>query len=489
MLPTAALCACFVLVLVLLRIEARRNDAASAGLWIPTLWMLIAGSRSVGRWMGTDEAGGVDYEAGSLPDRLVLAGLTALAIAILLRRKVDWPRLLKDNVWLLVLFLYMGLSILWMDSPFVSLKRWIRSTGPVVMAFVIASELKPQAALESVLRRCAYVLVPLSFVLIKYYPALGRAYGRWDGVEMWTGTTTHKNSLGQLCAVSAFLLIWSLLRTERSRDRPVTWVETAADLSILLLTAYLLRGPGTYSATSISITVIGLAVFFVLRRRRAIGWVVVRNLKVLMVLVAVLYWFVAEPATDAVTSLLGRSRNLTGRATDIWPVVLELASRHPIFGLGYGGAWGLGGSLSATVGVEQAHNGYLDVYLQLGSVGIILLAAFLLSFCTAIRRVFNVEYDWSTFGAAFLLMVLLYNLSETAFFDVYLGSAMVLLPVVFTAAGSVVVATEPRKSRIPSPVVSTWRPPLPRGKRPVSVQGRNGRGGTRCASPKEINIS
>ena len=49
------------------------------------------------------------------------------------------------------------------------------------MALIILSEAKPSAAVSSVLRRCAFVLLPLSIVFIKYFPWLGRGYSDWTG--------------------------------------------------------------------------------------------------------------------------------------------------------------------------------------------------------------------------------------------------------------------------------------------------------------------
>ena len=208
--PTSALILCIILVLVLLNIEHQRNKAASYSLWVPTFWMLICGSRPVITWLKPDPNLAVieSVEAGSSLDRLVLSILIILALLILFMRKIEWSRVLKDNFWLVLLFLYMGSSILWSDFPFVSFKRWIRTSAAILMALVVLSEQAPLQALESIFRRSAYVLIPFSLILIKYFPSLGVAYGHWDGQQMWTGVTTHKNSLGQLCAISAFFLIW-----------------------------------------------------------------------------------------------------------------------------------------------------------------------------------------------------------------------------------------------------------------------------------------
>src|SRR5262249_6338256 len=132
---------------------------------------------------------------------------------------------------------------------------------------------------------------------------------------------------------------------------------------------------------------------------------------VLASLASVGFW---NGLTGAGAAVLGRRTDLTRRATGIWPLVLEQARLHPVVGSGYGGVWGLHGPLSQALGLEQAHNGYLDVYLQLGIVGAVLLAFFLLGFCVRARQQYRFNRCWGIFGIAFLFMNLAYNLSETA---------------------------------------------------------------------------
>lgn len=433
--PTIALILCVVVVAVLLRLERTRNPSASAALWVPTCWMLISGSRPIGRWVGLDQT--QQSLDGSPMDRLVLSVLMLLALVIVYaKRKSEWSPIVRDNVWLILLFFYMALSALWADYPFVSLKRWSKSAGPILMALVILTEPRPLDAFSSILRRCAYVLVPTSLVLIKYFPEFGRAYNRWTGVEMWTGVATHKNSLGQVCGLAVFFLTWELLRKGRSRGLFRTRSHIYADVFVLALAIFLLIGPGAgaYSASSIFITVLGVATFMVLDRMEGLGRLIAAKLKVVVVLLVLMCLVFANMLMPTVTSMLGRNEDLTGRTTDVWPLVLEVGARHPVLGAGYGGVWGLGGELSIVLELEQAHNGYLDVYLELGIVGLVLLSAFFLSFCSRIRReCLDHNFEWGLFGLCFLLMILAYNMSETAFFDVYIGVTMVLMAVVFSA--------------------------------------------------------
>jgi hypothetical protein len=90
----------------------------------------------------------------------------------------------------------------------------------------------------------------------------------------------------------------------------------------------------------------------------------------------------------------------------------------------------------ALVGEEilQSHNGYLEVYFQVGIVGILTLFAFILEFCNKIRRKFNYYFDWAVFGICFLFMMLLYNYTEAAFIAASLMWTMTIFITVVLSA-------------------------------------------------------
>lgn len=428
--PLLALIFCTFLILWLLTIERKRNPAASLALWLPTFWMLIYASRPVGRWL---QSGGGDLEAGSPLDRLVLGLLIISALVVIHRRRIDWSLILEDNLWLLLLFLYMGISILWSDSSYVSFKRWFRSIGDILMAIVVLSEREPRQALESVFRRCAYVLLPLSLVLIKYFPHIGRDYGRWNGLPMWTGVTTHKNGLGQLCALSAFFFIWVLLRQRRSGNPSEgKGSQTLVDLFILGLTLFLLAGSGySYSATSIAIFVVGITMLLMLYGIKDSASFMATHFKGIVIVAVIVYLLFSDLVVEMIAPFLGRDSTLTGRTSDIWRPLLDVAAQHPLFGAGFGGFWGVE---NPDLGVLQAHNGYLDIFIELGYLGLVLLAAFLLAFCGKVQRMLDYSRDWGFYGICFLLMTLSYNLTESSLLQAlsYLWSMMVFLTIVFS---------------------------------------------------------
>ena len=78
----------------------------------------------------------------------ILIGLTVIA-----RRRINWPEVAAQNRWLIILFLYMLVSILWSDYPFVSIKRWIKAGGTLAMALIVLQEKLPYPAAQLLSRK------------------------------------------------------------------------------------------------------------------------------------------------------------------------------------------------------------------------------------------------------------------------------------------------------------------------------------------------
>ena len=128
------------------------------------------------------------------------------------RLKANWP-----IVWY---FLYCLLSVIWSDFPDISIKRWIKATGDVVMALVVVTDAQPVAALRRLFSRVGFLLIPASALLIKYYPYLGRKYDPWIGTQSVTGVTTDKNLLGVTTYILALGALWQALRLWRESSLP-----------------------------------------------------------------------------------------------------------------------------------------------------------------------------------------------------------------------------------------------------------------------------
>src|SRR5207244_13575815 len=180
---------------------------------------------------------------------------------VLIKRQVRLSEIISNNGWLIVFLLYCFISIAWSDFPSIALKRWIKILGHPIMALIVLTEPDPEEALTRLMKRCAYVVVPVSILWIKYYPQLGAYYEPW-GLRLDKGIAGGKNSLVADCMILAFFFFWHWLQTWKAERSTLRRNELCliAGFSIGLL--YLFRHAHSATAT-ISLFVAVLMVVFV----------------------------------------------------------------------------------------------------------------------------------------------------------------------------------------------------------------------------------
>lgn len=411
-----ALLICTLFVLYMLTLDYKQFPDVSIVLWIPTIWFLIVSSKPVGIWF---QSGGSSMEEGSPLDRLFLTVTLLLGVVILGKRRLDILSIITNNVWLIFLLGYMLLSCLWANAPYISFKRWTRELIAVVMVFVISSEPLPRKALECILRRSIYILIPFSYILIHYFSEYGRVYVHHDGDLMWVGVATHKNSLAQLCLASVFFLAWTFIRRCLGSVPPVARCHTYSELIIITLAVIMMGGPYhsfAYSATATVSGIIGLlflAGFYHYKKRGMIP-----SSLILVIIVALIIFYgtitpiLGKLSLIDISSLAGREEHLTGRA-DVWRAVIPHAMNRPFLGHGLDGFWTT--SSREEFDITGAHNGFLDIILSLGFIGLGLYAIFLISNIRKAKNMMTHDFDWGVFWICSLVMSLLSNITESSF--------------------------------------------------------------------------
>src|SRR5262245_46982445 len=240
------------------------------------------------------------------------------------------------------------------------------------MALIILTEPNPDQAVKTLLKRCAYVVVPVSILFIKYYPRLGRAFDPWGGGAMYTGISTNKNGLGSDVMILGFFFFWYLLQTRQTERSTQRRNELRLIAGFLIGILYLLRL--AHSATSSTSLCVGiLVVLFVGSRfinKNFIGTYLLTAL--VLIVVAELTFGISSNYSEA----LGRGSGLSGR-TRIWSALLEV-DINPVFGTGFESFWLAKWRLQQLAGIfyypiNEAHNGYLETYVNLGLIGVFLL--------------------------------------------------------------------------------------------------------------------
>lgn len=401
--------------LFLLLLDRKQYPDASLALWLPTLWLLLIVAKPLAFWFGTS---GANMEEGSPLDRNFLIFLLCLGLVILKTRNVNIITPLRQNQSVILLIGFMLISITWSDMPFISFKRWFKNLLPIVMALIIASENDPRQALQSVFRRLLYIHIPLSYMLIHYFPVFGRTYGRWSGMEQWTGVCSQKNGLGNLCMFILFYFAWTFIRRWKGLDKPVVWYQKYIEIFLVLLTLYLFMGPRhtlTYSATAMAALTIGLVSLFGLSWLKKYNIIIGAN-ALTIVIIAIIIYGTVTPFLGGLTFLdpsaaLNRDSELTGR-NNIWEFLVPQAMQKPILGHGYGGFWTE--EIKRASYAYPAHNGYLETLLATGFMGLLFLSIFLIDNCRKAQKKMTSDFDLGILWFSFLLAAVSRNIAESA---------------------------------------------------------------------------
>src|SRR2546423_1313831 len=207
--PSIALFTTVAFVFFLFRRDIRQRPNVTGALWLPLIWLLLMGSRSVAQWLhifGFATLGSV--EEGSPLDAAVYSSLIIAGLYVLNQRQVSISEAMHKNGWLVAFLLYCFIAIFWSDFPFVAFKHWIKILGHPIMALILLTEPDFGEALVRLMKRSAYFLLTFSILAIKYYPDIGRRYDEWTGLTLNVGITQSKNMLGCGCLLLGFFFVW-----------------------------------------------------------------------------------------------------------------------------------------------------------------------------------------------------------------------------------------------------------------------------------------
>jgi exopolysaccharide production protein ExoQ len=387
------------------------------------LWLMFCASRSVTEWMaifGFGSFGSLtpeQYLEGSPLDRNVYLAFTLLGIIILAKRP-RIRRLLLANLPVLLFFSYCALSVLWSDFPDVTFKRWFKAVGDLVMVLIVLTELDQIAATKRWFGRVGFVLLPLSVLFMKYIPELGRDFhpngpgAAWEA--SYTGVTGSKNLLGMLTLLIGIASEWCFLQAFRERRSIRKNGPLIAHGILLGVVIWLMQM--AQSATALSCLLMGAGLITLTGLHRLGRKPMVVSLYCLGAVSVSLFALFADSG-GGLLGTLGRDPTLTGR-TDIWKLALGMAG-NPLVGTGFESFW-LGARVEKTwdayrFHLQESHNGYVELYLTLGWIGIALFATLLVTGCRNLLAAFRHNPQMGSLKLAFFLVGVVYSLTEVGF--------------------------------------------------------------------------
>jgi O-antigen ligase len=422
--PKVALAGCIIAIVgVIYFFDNKEKKDVSLGLLIPLIWMCVLGSRNISQFFMAESAIKTtdDYLVGSPVDRLFFSILIIIGVCILIRRNIPFCEIVRQNIWIFVFLLYCGVSAVWSDYPGVSLKRFIKNIGNIVMVLIVITEIHPKNAFRLLIKRFSYILLPLSVVLYKYFSHLGRAYNSFNGKLIVTGITNNKNTLGAVCLISSMFYIWNLFLNKEYQgfERKFEYYGSC----IILLISLILLHMSNCSTADLCL-VFGLISLLVFMKTKFI-LDHIPGLKICLYASVAMIIILLTGATKLnLQSLVSITGNVTGHEDTFfgrvlfWPEIINLSSNSVFFGEGYDSYW-LGDRIRILWDrywwhPTEAHNGYVEIYLELGVIGLLIFFAVFRSCFNKLIKGIKMGEEDSIFRFVLFITVMLYNIPETA---------------------------------------------------------------------------
>jgi O-antigen ligase len=297
-------------------------------------------------------------------------------------------------------------SVGWSSDPMFTLRRSIILLATTLFGIYLGScfEWDEQLNMQGLMLAIAVVG---SYLMVVILPKYGISHDvHWGD---WKGVFPHKNILGRQMAFGILLLS---IAKPRIVPRWAYIILLLAAISLLVL---------SNSATSLVVTALMLAMYpmlnmvFVRKNKTLPLWIALSPLFIVLVGLVLLN-------SSAFLSMLSRDSTLTGRIP-LWSAAANSIAERPWLGYGYAAFWKriIGNSAVVTLAVgwnaPHAHNGYLDMCLVVGLLG---LGLFAWGSAVTLRRAVHLFQKGSVRAAKWPLIYLIffavYNLTESCIF-------------------------------------------------------------------------
>lgn len=293
-------------------------------------------------------------------------------------------------------------SLLWSEDLSSSL-TYLRG---LIRIYFLAIYLAMRYPLKEQIKLIAWALgvaASLSMLFSAFIP--GYIHESPELLGMWSGIYGHKNELGYMMAWSAGVFLHLALSGHRYRW--LMWALCGISICLIILSR---------STTSLTIlmTMILLLPFYRSLKKTNYKLQVITITSTLMLLMISSILLLNNAETVVGTS--GKDLTFNGRS-DLWELVISKILERPWLGYGFSGFWtsNAASKLRATYDwASNAHNGFLELLLELGFVGFLAFAAgFVRFFVMALTRIISVAKKPEDYWPMqMLIIIVIVNFSE-----------------------------------------------------------------------------
>jgi exopolysaccharide production protein ExoQ len=340
--------------------------------------------------------------------RMIASTIYFITIALLGLRWQQTCRAIFKNKWVVFLLALAAISALWSSMPSVVLKKVISLVGTTLFGLYLGTQYSFDQQLK--LMGWAFgVAIPLSFLFIlrgdgvMYTEAIS---GAWKGIYM------HKSTLGENMFIS-FLMFYALASLYPRRR---LLFGAACMLSVILV---------IFSKSSLSllsliaiVTLLNLLKYSSLRSKLGVS-VVFFSILLFIIVQTVLMLNINE-----FLDFNNKDVTISGR-TLLWDSLWEFIQLKAFLGYGYGSFFSASHTETETLwtvykwGPAHAHNGYLQMLVNLGFVGLaVFMVGYLYNLGKALISYLMFKEIRTLWMFSFLLYTVVFNFTEVSFMSV-----------------------------------------------------------------------
>jgi exopolysaccharide production protein ExoQ len=355
---------------------SRPNLLALVDTWVLCGILLVLASMygfSFQHGVGNTRAGSKEQgiSAGSTEESIIVrvqnAGMYLLCALLMFPLLKAIGSEFRRNILLSALLVWMMASCVWSDDASATVINGIRMTLDVALCLYLLRRYAVNDLLK-ILMLVGSVAAATSLFLILALPRYGlqsrdtlSAFGAWQGIF------GQKNLCGTVMTLLLLPALFVQLGGRRGR------VFRALYIVVLLTIIVMTRSTGSLILCAGCLVFIG-TVYLLLRLNPMDAWCI--GLMLFGVVVATIVGIATH--ADTFLAMIGKDSGMNGRTT-IWSSLMPSVLRHPLVGYGYRAFWrGLSGESANAIlrvgwtGMGYAENGVLELWLELGAVGVLL---------------------------------------------------------------------------------------------------------------------
>lgn len=325
--------------------------------------------------------------------------LAAVTIIPHYKKFIAW---LNTEKFIIIFLIWCGITIVFAIDSFVSFKRYFQyvTTSLVFISFYLNSS--DENNLIKILKNLFSIYAILTVIACVILPD-----AKDPSFNTWRGFHATKNNLGQYASILIIFFSYYFLY---SNSR----INKIYSASFILISFFLLFG--SFSMTNIVLICVFFSVFLVTSSQKIFSPIGlgIKTYFFFIIVLALLFLVIIISFPTLISyffEITGKDPTLTGR-TEIWALVLAQNINDLITGVGFQSFW-IPEKLSKIILFQywmpnQSHNGYVDIILEIGIIGLVLFILVQYSFFRNAKL-----YSNNLLWIILTIYVLFLNLSES----------------------------------------------------------------------------